>query len=88
MGSMFFDSEIMKNLGLEECTLQLLEKGGLRNFYGKAAPTYASWTTEFLSTFEELKNSDKVRFQLTGGRHVLSFEELDEALDITKRGTE
>ena len=68
--------------------MQLLEKGGLRNFYGKAAPAYASWKTEFLSTFEELKGSDKVRFRLAGGRHIMSFENLDEALNITKSGTE
>ena len=42
LGTMFFDQEIMQRLGLEECTLQLLEKGGLRNLYGKAAPTYVS----------------------------------------------
>ena len=64
LGTMFLDPDIMQRLGLEECILQLLEKGSLKNLYGKAAPTYASWTTEFLSTFEEIENAGKVRFRL------------------------
>ena len=38
MGSMFFDPEIMQSLGLEECTLQLLEKGGLKSLDPKINP--------------------------------------------------
>ena len=88
LGTMFFDHEIMQRLGLEECTLQLLEKGGLRNLYGKAALTYASWTTEFISTLEVNKEERRVRFKFARGRHVMSFEDLDEALGITKPGTD
>ena len=52
----------MRELGLEECILKLLDKEGLRNLYGKAAPTYASWTVEFISTLEVLKEVSKIKF--------------------------
>ena len=85
---MFFDPEIMQELGLYECILQLLEKGGLINLYGKAAPTYASWTIKFIATLEVNKDVGRGSFTLPGGRHVMSFAELDAALGITRPGTD
>lgn len=84
---MFFDPEIMSRVGLEECNLKLLDKGGPKKFYGKGGPTYASWTTEFISTFEEIEATRKVQFKLSGRPILLSYEEFDEALGISKQGT-
>ena len=62
LGTMFFDPKLMQELRMEECTLKLLDKGGLWNLYGKAAPTYASWTVEFISTLEVLNEASKIKF--------------------------
>lgn len=85
MSTLFLDPETMRALNLHECTQQLFIKGGLGGFYHLRAPTFPAWTIEFIASFENHCDEERISFSLGGSRHSMSYEDIDTALGITKR---
>ena len=86
--TIFLDPPTMRHFLLDECIRQMLAHGGLGRFFEKGAPTYRSWTQEFLTTFMRSNNREAIKFRLSGTSYTLSFVELDNIFGITAAPTD
>ena len=85
--TIFLDPATMLRFRLDECIRQMLVQGGLGNFFEKGAPTFRSWTYEFLSSFLRSNSREAIKFRLSGSAYTLSYIELDNIFGITAAPT-
>ena len=87
LSTKFFDVPTLRVLDFEPTVHQLLEKGGLREFVDKNAPTYPSLVREFFSTLKA-REVGGIDFRLRGRAYHSDRDRFARAFGVSAEATE